>query len=106
MDHQETARAVADRLQASAGDAIDRIILYGSVARGHPGPDSDVDLIVVTDDYRRIHEALLEILADLALQDAPLVSTMIFTPDQFARFPQLPTSFHHHVLTEGVDLVA
>lgn len=34
----------------------DRIILFGSWARGNPGPDSDVDLFIVkeTDNTRRL----------------------------------------------------
>ena len=35
------------RLEALCGERLDRIILYGSHARGGARPDSDVDLLVV-----------------------------------------------------------
>lgn len=38
---------VKARLEALYGDRLDRVILYGSYARGDARPDSDVDLLVV-----------------------------------------------------------
>jgi predicted nucleotidyltransferase len=32
------------------GDRLERLIVYGSQARGDAGPDSDVDLLIVLDD--------------------------------------------------------
>ena len=32
-----------------------RVILYGSYARGNPREDSDIDLIVVSDDFRNMN---------------------------------------------------
>jgi predicted nucleotidyltransferase len=40
-------RRVADQIAAAVSP--ERIILFGSYARGKAGPDSDVDLLVVTD---------------------------------------------------------
>jgi len=30
-----------------------RVILYGSYARGHPREDSDIDLIVISEDFKK-----------------------------------------------------
>ena len=38
-------QAMADRLAAEF--AVDRVVLFGSHARGQAGPDSDIDLLVV-----------------------------------------------------------
>ena len=38
------------RLAALYGDRLDRVVLYGSHARGDARPDSDVDLLVVLRD--------------------------------------------------------
>jgi hypothetical protein len=32
-----------------------RVILYGSYARGHPREDSDIDLIVVSEDFKNMN---------------------------------------------------
>lgn len=43
------------------GIRIDKIILYGSYARGKAGPDSDIDIAVVSRDFGRdrIEEGML-----------------------------------------------
>jgi predicted nucleotidyltransferase len=45
MASMQDIREVSDRI-AEEFDP-DRIILFGSCARGEPGPDSDVDLLVI-----------------------------------------------------------
>lgn len=88
------------------GDRIERVILYGSVARGDHGPASDVDLVVVAEDKMAVRRALRPVRADLAREGEPLVSAMIFTPEEFARFPETGIAFYQDVLDEGEVLVA
>ncbi|WP_292491416.1 nucleotidyltransferase domain-containing protein [Methanoculleus sp. 10] len=38
----------AAKAREACGDAIEEIILFGSVARGDDRPDSDIDILVVT----------------------------------------------------------
>lgn len=38
----------AAKAREACGDAIDEIILFGSVARGDNRPDSDIDILVIT----------------------------------------------------------
>ena len=60
-------RPIVHKFAATAretcGDAIEEIILFGSVARGDDRPDSDIDILVITsrEDFR-----LREYLAGLA----------------------------------------
>lgn len=46
--HEQAFEAFADRLTDEVGDDIERIILYGSVARGEAREQSDVDVLIVT----------------------------------------------------------
>src|SRR5580692_2989583 len=60
-----------------------KIILFGSQARGDAGPDSDVDLLVVMPVEGSIAKQRLEI--SLALPDLPLtVDIILTTPESFA----------------------
>lgn len=104
MDHRAAADHVARELRAAAGDAVDRIILYGSVVRGEAGPDSDVDMIVVTSDYKRVHRALTPILGHLLEVGAPLMSVMILTRDQVADMERRRWFFWTTVREEGEAL--
>jgi predicted nucleotidyltransferase len=61
----------------------EKIILFGSQARGEAGPDSDVDLLVVMPVEGSITEKRLEIR--LALPDLPIpVDVVLTTPEDFA----------------------
>jgi predicted nucleotidyltransferase len=63
--------------------APERIILFGSQARGDAGPDSDIDLLVVMPVEGSIYEKGLEI--SVALPAGPLpVDVIVTTPEQFA----------------------
>jgi len=61
-DHPAVS-AVAEEVVRRLVDGLDprRIILYGSYVHGRPGPDSDLDFLVVTDsaepDYRQTARA-------------------------------------------------
>ncbi|SAI87045.1 hypothetical protein MBBA_0157 [Methanoculleus bourgensis] len=42
------AHEFAAKAREACGDAIEEIILFGSVARGDDRPDSDIDILVIT----------------------------------------------------------
>lgn len=48
---------------AELGIGVERVILFGSYAKGHPREDSDIDLLVVSKDFERMNiRERLEIL--------------------------------------------
>ena len=60
----------------------ERIILFGSQARGDAGPDSDVDLLVVIDFPGLKREKAVEI--GVALRDIPVPKDIVVTrPEDF-----------------------
>ena len=60
----------------------EKIILFGSQARGGAGPDSDVDLLVVMPVEGSKRKKATEIV--LALQDLPYpIDVLVSTPEEF-----------------------
>ncbi|RMF38473.1 MAG: nucleotidyltransferase domain-containing protein [Chloroflexi bacterium] len=47
---KELALAYTEALKADLGEALVAVVLFGSVARGEAGPQSDIDLLVIVSD--------------------------------------------------------
>lgn len=74
----EMTRRIAEKFQP------DRIILFGSHARGEAGFDSDVDLLVIMDVSGSRREMANRI--DMALADRELpLDVIVMTPEQFEK---------------------
>jgi len=55
---QNMLNDIRQSLAALYGERLERLILYGSCARGQADEGSDVDIMVVLDDYRDVGEEL------------------------------------------------
>ena len=72
-------------LEAQYGDRLDRVLLYGSQARGDAGPESDVDVLVVLEGEV---DALLEIhrnsylVAGLSLEHDVVISCVYMSAEE------------------------
>jgi uncharacterized protein len=78
-----------------------RVILFGSVARGEDGPDSDIDLMVVLPhmDYSQRHE----LMAEMRQVVEPSVPVELFPTDEreCVRRRDVIGSLHYWPLREG-----
>jgi predicted nucleotidyltransferase len=92
------------RLEALYGDRLDRVVLYGSYARGDAREDSDVDLLVVLrGDYEPYAEIkrTAALRLDLSLRHGVDVSMQ---PYSAAEVADLANPFMHHVAEDGLAL--
>lgn len=51
MDYQRAIKIFKEKVKSIYGDRLVDIILYGSAARGGQNQESDIDLLVLLDDY-------------------------------------------------------
>ena len=81
----------------------DRIILFGSAARGDMGPDSDLDFLVIkSGDYDR---ALLEGDLYVAMSGVGLAADFILvTPQQVEQYKHSKSLIIYPALNEGVEV--
>lgn len=83
----------------------ERIILFGSRARGEEGPDSDVDLLVVMPVQGSKREAQLAIRR--ALHDIRIPKDIIVSrPDEFAWRKEVVGTVEYPAVQEGEVLYA
>ncbi|HRJ62544.1 MAG TPA: nucleotidyltransferase domain-containing protein [Azospirillaceae bacterium] len=87
------------------GERVERVVLYGSRARGEAGPDSDYDVLVFLKDFgiRDRHneiKRLSRIAADIIADTGALVSALPYP----ARAYLESTPLMHEVRRDGVNL--
>ena len=82
-----------------------RILLFGSVARGDVGPDSDVDVLVVMPDGSPKRETAL--FLHTRFQGLPFgVDVLIATPADLKEQRDNPGLIYGEILDEGKELYA
>ena len=58
--YEEVARKLSDRLIAELKGEIEAIVLYGSVARKEAHEESDIDILIISPDKRRVYDKASE----------------------------------------------
>ena len=96
-----TIHEFAAKAREARGDAIEEIILFGSVARGDDRPDSDIDILVITagEDFR-LREYLTGLVFDLLMQTGERLSVKVLSRADVAAHRQY--HFVRYVLRDGV----
>jgi len=91
----------AAKARAACGDAIEEILLFGSVARGDDRPDSDIDILVITsrEDFH-LREYLTGLAFDLLMLSGERLSVKVISRADLAAHRQYP--FIRHVFRDGV----
>jgi len=85
------------------GIDAERVILYGSFARGSQREDSDIDLVVISGDFRVMDlRERLEVLGIAAARIMKPVEARGYTPEELNLAPQ--ASFLREVLETGVSI--
>lgn len=81
-------RRIIDRYRRSLERAIQvhRIILYGSYAYGRPHGGSDIDLVVISPDFKGMHPLeRLEFLSLARRKTMDPIEALGYTPEEFRR---------------------
>ncbi len=93
---QEAARRLAEKFH------LDRIILFGSYARGTADEHSDVDLLVITRAAERGNRHKMMAEMDRALWGLAMArDIVILTPDEFEEDKDIPGTIARYVSREG-----
>ncbi len=93
------------RLQNWYGDRLNKLILYGSYARGDFHGESDIDLLIVLNDSElsKIREmnSIIDLKLDLMIEHSVLLSTKaVTTEDLLTR----QNAIYHFIRREGIEV--
>lgn len=101
-EHAAAVDAFVDRVEAADVPALDRLVLFGSVARGDHRADSDVDVLAILDDVAdpsAVEERLRDIAYDVMLDRGVAISVHAVTTSRLAARDDHP--FFETVMSEG-----
>ncbi len=105
MDRKEIAKEFADRILSRFKDGIEKIILFGSVARGESGANSDIDILVVTrqKDIGTMKE-ICGVAYDVSIRHFTDISQKFYSHDKIVRSLRVMTPFIEEILNNEVPL--
>lgn len=98
-----TLKAIADRLRERYG--AQRVIVFGSAARGEATEHSDIDLLVIAVTKERFYDRMASVLGlvrDLS-RGMPL-SPLVLTPEELADRLGRGDQFVREIIHDGVAL--
>lgn len=84
---------------------VTSVMVYGSKARGDDSPDSDIDVMIVLDNYTpQIEAAVDELVYDINLDHDCLISVVIFGRRELEEGPLAESPLYKRILAEGVPV--
>ena len=96
---------MSEKIATIYGDALDKIILYGSYARGEQTEGSDVDIAILIkgDETEAMHDKMLDLVVDYELLIAVTLSVVSIEYDNYIKWQKV-LPFYKNIDKEGIVL--
>jgi predicted nucleotidyltransferase len=107
QDIEDMLRLLRDKLGVALGRNLDRVILYGSRARGDESPDSDLDVLVVVGDSGSSERGVIHRIAYQIMWDReflPVIFLNIIDREHYLLLSEAGSSYLGNILREGKSL--
>ena len=109
MADSRDAKSVIDDILKKLVDnyAPEKVILFGSHAYGQPGPDSDIDLLIIKDTNERFFDRCFAVLRSVRdpRRTIPL-EVIVLTPQEVAKRLAIGDQFIEGIVERGRVLYA
>ena len=103
---QEVFERMIPGFQTIFGNVLERIILYGSVARGTQTAESDVDIAVIVRRYTEdMHDKMIDLTVDLELEYNKVLSVLLIDYDNFREWEDV-LPFYKNMKKDGIMLLS
>jgi len=97
--HEQAFERFRERVMKDYGDTVEKIILFGSVARGDHGEGSDVDVLVVVDE-KAVKEDIVGIAFEIMLETDIYISPKVISQEQLDRMAAMKGSLYDSIREE------
>jgi predicted nucleotidyltransferase len=99
-NYKITLKDIKSRLLQELRDDLNSIILYGSIARGNFGRESDIDLLLILNG-NKLAEKAYETGYDVDIKNNTVTSILTYSPEEMKRNIELGSPFIKNVISEG-----
>ena len=79
----------------------EKIILFGSAARGDADEKSDLDIVVIAPTEKKFIQRLKEAVLAVTLPDTEQVDIFVYTPEEWENMRKNENSFYESVMRDG-----
>jgi len=96
---------IEKRIKELFGEKVERIILFGSYARGDYNLESDVDIFVLLNDsdLKKYRRTRVKVITEFLSNYDVLLSIRLANNDTFKKFRDI-SPFYQNVINEGISL--
>jgi len=101
-EEKEWLDRFVDELSRRFPEAVDRVIVFGSKARGDADSDSDLDVLVVATGDEKLKTSIRILGYELALPKNVVPSIVVYTSEEFEQRRQNRSVFIESVERDGV----
>ncbi len=102
---QEALKQFVEKVKNKYDDKIERIILFGSYARGEDKEESDIDVLVLTHGDRfEMQKNISGIAVDILLKTGVYISAKSVSTEEYDFMKKLKTGFYQNIVREGVTV--
>ena len=87
------------------GESLNRIVIYGSYARGEENEQSDVDIALVLKNKEKqtVHDTMTDIVVDYELENNIVLSVITIDQENYQKWKKV-LPFYQNIDKEGIVL--
>jgi predicted nucleotidyltransferase len=101
----EALKRFVEKVKELYGSKIEKIILFGSYARGESREDSDIDLLIISSGGRfKMQKKLSEIAVGILLDMGVYISAKAVSVEEYNFMKRINSGFYQSVKREGIEV--